>query len=46
LRYHQVLISLLVPNASFVGHLGGIVAGLAYVYGLLPAIRRSECEPM
>ncbi len=30
-----MVIQLLVPNASFVGHLAGILVGLAYVYGPL-----------
>ncbi|KAK3888932.1 hypothetical protein Pcinc_007033 [Petrolisthes cinctipes] len=30
-----VLIHILVPNASFIGHLAGILVGLAYVYGPL-----------
>ena len=30
-----VLIQLLVPNASFTGHLAGILVGLAYVKGPL-----------
>jgi len=32
------LISLVTPNASFVGHLAGILVGLAYVYGPLKPI--------
>lgn len=30
-----LLIQILVPNASFLGHLCGIVAGLLYIYGFL-----------
>lgn len=30
-----VLIQLFVPNASFTGHLAGILVGMAYVYGPL-----------
>ena len=33
-----VIISLLFPNVSFVGHLSGILVGLAYVWGPLKAI--------
>jgi rhomboid domain-containing protein 1 len=33
-----ILISLVTPNASFVGHLAGILVGLAYVYGPLKFI--------
>lgn len=33
-----VLIQLLTPNASFVGHLAGILVGLAYVYGVITPI--------
>jgi len=33
--FELVLISLITPNASFVGHLAGILVGLAYVYGPL-----------
>lgn len=33
-----VLIQLVTPNASFVGHLAGILVGLAYVYGILTPI--------
>lgn len=28
-----VLIQMISPNASFVGHLAGILVGLAYIYG-------------
>ncbi|KAG0714015.1 Rhomboid-related protein 4 [Chionoecetes opilio] len=30
-----VIIHILVPNASFIGHLAGILVGLAYIYGPL-----------
>lgn len=30
-----LLIQLMVPNASFIGHLGGILAGLVFLYGPL-----------
>jgi len=30
-----VLIQLISPNASFVGHLAGILVGLAYIHGPL-----------
>jgi len=33
--FELVLIQLLVPNASFVGHFAGILVGLAYVHGPL-----------
>ena len=33
-----VLISVLVPNASFIGHLAGILVGLAFVWGPLKAV--------
>ncbi len=35
------LISILVPNSSFIGHLSGIFVGLAYVNGPLKAIMDS-----
>ncbi|XP_057330300.1 rhomboid-related protein 4-like [Microplitis mediator] len=37
-----VLIHLLVPNASFVGHLGGILVGCIYCYSFLGAIIDSK----
>lgn len=33
-----VIIHLLVPNASFVGHLAGILVGLAYIHGPLSSL--------
>lgn len=36
-----IVISILVPNASFVGHLAGILVGLAYVTGPLKGIMDS-----
>ncbi|CAJ0584292.1 unnamed protein product, partial [Mesorhabditis spiculigera] len=33
-----VVIQMLTPNASFVGHLGGIICGLAYTSGLLTVL--------
>ena len=31
-----LIIQLLVPKASFLGHLAGILAGIIYLYGLAP----------
>ena len=39
-----LIIQLLVPNASFIGHLAGILAGIAYVWGA--ALFRAALKPL
>ena len=39
-----LIIQLLVPNASFIGHLAGILAGIAYVWGA--ALFRAAFKPL
>jgi rhomboid domain-containing protein 1 len=38
--FELVLVSLIHPNVSFVGHLSGILAGILYVHGM-PLVERS-----
>ena len=42
--YELLIIQLLVPNASFIGHLAGIFAGIAYVWGA--ALFRAMLKPL
>ena len=39
-----LIIQLLVPNASFIGHLAGILAGIAYVWGA--TLFRAALKPL
>lgn len=43
--FELILIQLLVPNASFTGHLAGIIIGLAYVKGGLKTVMEMVAAP-